>query len=329
MRFITGDDYTSTVQNVLSNGQETRCAIAFWGHEWINYFDGLIQPIQIICNLESGATNPSIIEKFRHKKNIELRTHCRLHSKVVLSGNNAIIGSANASANGLSLEDSELRGWIEAGVMTQNPEIIADADQWFNRLWGDAIDVKQMDSSKLNMIIESWKDRRRRRHPDLMSPEVSILAKLKNDPEWFKDSNILIVITRDSASMEAEKTFHRILPKIEEQDNADFYEDFTELPSDHFIVDLYYGPRKGFEFTGLFKTPDPPIISKFRYEDGGQGTITLCSKVKSIQGMIVSNEDERLLKQRIEELWQAKHPSEDESGTFIDVYSAREILFPE
>lgn len=43
-----------------------------------------------------------------------------LHAKVYLSSNGVVVGSANASANGVGLEAGEQASWIEAGSARRN-----------------------------------------------------------------------------------------------------------------------------------------------------------------------------------------------------------------
>src|SRR4051812_40767983 len=76
------------------------CAVAFWGAgaelKW-----GKLQKrkIRIICNLSMGGSNPSVIEKMMELYSV--RQHDRLHAKVYIGKNEAVITSANASTNGL------------------------------------------------------------------------------------------------------------------------------------------------------------------------------------------------------------------------------------
>jgi len=332
MKFISGKAYSQAVEEIVSLEKEMKCAVAFWGADWISHFKKLTQPIQIICNLESGATNPAIIEAFHGKANIQLKTHPKLHSKVFLTSECMIIGSANASANGMSLEDSELNGWIEAGLAVDDPVSINDAHDWFKRLWGskESQYVEELDPSKLKTIENAWKRQRGTREKPPALPRTSLLDALKTDPDRFKDSKLIIVITREDASDDAKKAFAQIMKTspVKGESNVDFYEDMIELPPDHFIIDLYYGPRRGFGFFGLFKTPDPPMTHRFRYDDGDYGEITLCAKLPSIDGMTISGEDEKLLKQHIHELWDSEQAIGDEDAKFIDVFVARKILFP-
>lgn len=56
----------------------------------------------------------------------------RLHAKVFIGRDRAVVASANVSINGLALEGAETASWIEAGIVTEDIDAIRD---WFDDLW--------------------------------------------------------------------------------------------------------------------------------------------------------------------------------------------------
>jgi hypothetical protein len=129
MAFLSGNCLTEAIREVLS-GSDVRCAVAFWGQG----ADGLFQPVKgarIVCNLLSGGTNPAVIELLV-KSGANVKHSDDLHAKVYLSNLGAVVGSANASANGLGLEAGEQAYWVEAGAKLDNTKVVAD---WFEELW--------------------------------------------------------------------------------------------------------------------------------------------------------------------------------------------------
>lgn len=108
--------------------------------------------VKIICNLTSGGTNPSVIETIpRHC----IRHHEALHAKVYLGDDDAIVCSANASANGLGLEGQEQQAWKEAGCRTNE---IIDIILWFNKLWEESAEITD---ELLAEAKRRWADRQR------------------------------------------------------------------------------------------------------------------------------------------------------------------------
>jgi hypothetical protein len=66
---------------------------------------------------------------------VAVETHSQLHAKVWIGDDRIVEGSANASADGLGLEGSELTRWIELCHETSDPKIIDNAKTWFEYLW--------------------------------------------------------------------------------------------------------------------------------------------------------------------------------------------------
>src|SRR5262245_45086497 len=125
--FIRSKNYQDAINSVLATTGELFVAVAFWGRGAEQLFSAsAARLLKIVCNLRSGATNPKTIEALRRYKNIQPRQHDRLHAKVMVSDNGAVIGSANLSCNGLNLEGEEVEGWEEAGFFTREAEHIAE-----------------------------------------------------------------------------------------------------------------------------------------------------------------------------------------------------------
>ena len=115
-----------------------KIAVAFWG---IHMAELLLNAVskngvdqcQFICNLESGATNPDLIQKLFDRK-VAIKTNPTLHAKVVLTRLECLTGSANLSANGLGVENKNAF-WEEAGILTNDPAVHVTAEEWFDALF--------------------------------------------------------------------------------------------------------------------------------------------------------------------------------------------------
>ncbi len=328
MKFIFSENNSLEVIKLLNTKSDLKCAVAFLGAEAEKILPHNNKNIKIICNLESGATNPYLIEKLKNR-NIPLKTNKRLHSKVYLASDIcAIVGSSNLSANGLSFEGEELNGWVEASIKLEDKKTLEEIDAWFCSQWENAIDITDDLIEKAKI---AWKDKRNTRKNN-SHDDSSILNQLQKNPLQFKDKRIFISIYRiNGPSNEAEEKFNIVKEQLNINERLTYWEDWSELPEDSYFISLYFGPKKGFKFESYYYVPTPKkdYIEKIQYPDGKSSEILICFLQDSIKGMTLSPKDKLKLQENVEKLWEIdKHSSKDEA-TFISLYEARNILFPE
>lgn len=331
IKFVSEEDNSRAVFEMLSSKKKLKCAVAFWGEYAWDCLNESNQIVKIICNLESGATNPFLIKKLMTKSNFHIKTNQNLHAKVILAEDTAIIGSTNISANGLSMEDEEIKGYIEASIVTSDKNVLTSINEWFERQWESACEINKY---LLKLSEERWLDKRKSRLNKVVqknNKKMSLLEALKNNTHEFKDRKIFICIYRSYASPEAKNKFSEV--KTEMQSNSksilDFYENWSDLPEDSYLIDIYYGSRGGFEHNGIFKTSKPHIIEKFEYENGEEGEITICFRSNSVMGFKITKHDKDLLRNNISALWKSEksNVTEDESARIISLYDAKSCLF--
>ena len=104
MRLLTGTDVHREVVRIMSRTGEVMAAVAYWG-DGASERTGITRKksrnkARVICDLLSGACNPAEIDKLM-KLGVQVKTLDRLHAKIWIGGNTVILGSANASKNGL------------------------------------------------------------------------------------------------------------------------------------------------------------------------------------------------------------------------------------
>lgn len=182
MTFLVGEALEKAIRKV-TRGAEVRCAVAFWGHRAEKLFSDP-RGARIICNLRAGGTNPGEIEKLKAAGAI-VRQSDRLHAKVYVGRDWAIVTSANASANGLGLEGQEQASWIEAGVELKDPSAAAG---WFEEQWKGSREIEDKD---IREAKSRWKHRRRNR-PSLNSfddfetevLELPLFSWWSKGPKW-------------------------------------------------------------------------------------------------------------------------------------------------
>lgn len=149
MKFINNKNYHKEIENLFSKEENLDIAVAFFGKDAIKLFnDAKNKKIRVVCNLESGACNPFLIENILKISNVHVKTNHRLHAKTLIVNDTVIIGSANISSNGLSLEGNESSGWIETGVLTSSINIVSESKIWFDHVWNDSLKVVHNDLGK-------------------------------------------------------------------------------------------------------------------------------------------------------------------------------------
>ncbi len=327
MTFIYSDGNSDAINNLFQTVSKIKCAVSFLGGKVVKLISGYPEDIEIVCNLESGATNPYAVAELI-KQGVKVKTNKKLHAKVYLAlDETAIVGSANASANGLSYEDEELEGWIEAGIQVTDQKTLSEINSWFETQWELATDITP-DALKRAKVL--WRTRRNHRQLDKQGNK-SILSLLKNCPQQFKDKNIYISIHRlANASKEACDAFSKIEQQLKINEKLSFWEGWSELPEDSHFISLYYGPRKGFEFQGYFYIPPnkSDFIKDVQLDNGEYSDILVCFLRNSVENLELDKKDIDLLKNKVGDLWKSQNPDSADSGVYFSLYESRTILFP-
>lgn len=256
MELITQNSQTKElIESLMKEAADIKLAVAFWGkgaNESIKKVKN--KKLKIICNLESGATNPYEIIKIGKLigfKNI--RSIKNLHAKTYLTNNKMILGSSNFSANGLSLEGDETNKLIEANILVENRIVIKQAESWFNSLWNKA---KKIDQNYCHKYIPKWASNRKR----------NTSRKIQNN--FFKAfengeySNELIYIIIDSVPLtkEQEKLGNGLAKDATKDDlfyagkEINYWWGYYAIPRKAKIINYFLGERGGLYFTGIWET---------------------------------------------------------------------------
>ncbi|WP_447727203.1 phospholipase D family protein [Sphingomonas koreensis] len=160
MKLLDETTALDAIRTLLAEADHARLAVAFWGKGAISRL-GLDRPglsLEILCNLDSGACNPAELRRLLDLPGIELRSHPALHAKVYWTAGGAVLGSSNASANGLALESDAATGWHEANISIADPQVLADIDRRFTDLFTAGYPVGTDDLDRAALI---WKARAR------------------------------------------------------------------------------------------------------------------------------------------------------------------------
>ena len=196
MKFVDGTKAKSEIRKLLVDAKHIRIAVSYWGDGAVDALE--IQrlngrDIKIVCDLLSGACNPDEINKLRDVFGSDcVRKLAKLHAKVWIIDNHVILGSSNASTNGLTQEGREAEGLVEANVLVSDKEsssasFRAGVSHWFqDNIWRSATKITEHD---MELARERWKIQRKTRP----SPKHrTLLEALKVDPDIMKGKDVVI-----------------------------------------------------------------------------------------------------------------------------------------
>lgn len=101
----------------VCGGANVRCAVAFWGTgAAASLFPCGLQEATLICDISMGGTSRAALLEMGAPFNPKLMVRDGLHAKIYVSDRGPIIGSANASDNGVGLVPGAAGRLIEAGI---------------------------------------------------------------------------------------------------------------------------------------------------------------------------------------------------------------------
>lgn len=167
-KFLFGRNILTDIAEALRATKTADFAVAFWGAGAVNVLKlNTLTSARILCDAYSGSCNPNELEAIL-QLGFPIKTIRGLHSKVYLLPSVAIVGSANASANGLGNEGAESMN-EEAAVSFREAALVYDVQKWFEDLWKKGTDVAFGD---LHCIRKTWALRQASRYTNELSEIV-------------------------------------------------------------------------------------------------------------------------------------------------------------
>jgi hypothetical protein len=154
-------EITAAVHSIFSGATQVKCAVAYWGAGALTeVFKGVTtKDVSIIGDIYSGGCNPAELKKMIARYPGKM-LHCdRLHAKVYLSNKGVVIGSANASTNGMGMEGKEAKAHSEAVLLSRDPDVKRDAREWFDRIKKSAA-KNVVTKADIGKVRELWKRRK-------------------------------------------------------------------------------------------------------------------------------------------------------------------------
>jgi hypothetical protein len=256
-RFHNGPSALEWIRQRVANGEEATLAVAFWGNGAIEQIGLHSRPtansVHIICNLKMGGTNPFEVERLCKLPNVTVQQSDKLHGKVYSFDRAALVGSANASANGLSFEGAEAFAWDEANIVVNNTKVLEDINNWISRLDARSINPEDLTSAKT-----AWQLRRQVIAPVIGNERRSVL-ELAGNATLLGGRGVYVAVYLADMSEEAEDEIERA--KGEFGFLVDGFEDWKALPHNGTIICFRRGPRGGMNFDRVWKRLDVPDIT--------------------------------------------------------------------
>jgi len=197
------EDQQNLAQWVRNQSTHLNIAVAFWGVGAVEQLglDDAKKSYRILLDLSSGGSNPKVVAQLLKLRPKFVRCVDRLHAKAFIGKSEMVIGSANASANGLGAEGSEATHWCELGLTTKSPSDVAAAQDWFKALWGDS---KTITPKMLADAKTKW-ERRQKMRPQDPTTSTDLLTAAAANPDAFKNRGYYVTVSTERLSPKAAK----------------------------------------------------------------------------------------------------------------------------
>ncbi|WP_421865075.1 phospholipase D-like domain-containing protein [Parvibaculum sp.] len=264
--FLTQSEITTAIRNLTKRRDKLKVAVAFWGTKSVRETGIDVRQSDstiIICDLFSGACDPKEIRELLNV-GVEVRTLDGMHAKVWLCGNFLLVGSANASANGLAFGQSTTSKNVEAGILIESPSSSKKALEWFEQLSRRSLIVDE------NMICEAEELWNYNRQNGLRLSTSSLIGRLQDKNYNASIKNARLVVYRpEELSKESKRTFEKnVKGKAAYSENdlrygPPYYEDDSnwDVAPGTVILDFQAAARKVIEYGGIWQIRSDPFIN--------------------------------------------------------------------
>lgn len=323
--FLT-DNSLQKIQSITAAAGTKKFAVAFWGQGaaeqlGISKANGI--ECQILCDLFSGACNPKEMHKLL-SLGCEIKTIDGLHSKIYCNADQVLIGSSNASSNGLASNTKQFSGNVEANALVTERPFVDAVHKWFDEHWSlpstQSVTTTLVEESKPIWLTNSAMTRQ------LTNGLLSEIRQHPGFAQKLKARVIFYVFDKGSASAEraynlqgrarysdAElRFFADVLPYYEDRGGWNVH------PGDVFLDFECSKPKGRATFYGIWRVRKDPFIFVGRSKEH---RIILLDKLTDIDGLRVTGQDRKKMEQAIDRYMKSdpKHWEADQYGDFLDV----------
>lgn len=158
--FLYGEALSERIRDVV-RGKNLRCAVAFWGAGAVEELFGNEildrEDVWIVCDISMGGTNPDTLCALGAPNNENLGHIEGLHAKLYHSDAGMVVGSANASRNGIGFMNNAA-GLVESGMFIKSgTKTWKAARTWFEEdVWSQSTEI---DEPTLMTAQITWRNR--------------------------------------------------------------------------------------------------------------------------------------------------------------------------
>lgn len=294
-------ELASNFREICKNSSNISIAVPFWGKGAAKYL-GLnkisrSKKCRIICNVQSAACNPFEIKNILDLNFISIKSNPRLHSKLYAAGKWVIIGSSNASQNGLSPDQNSSIGLIELNTISDDAELVRRSNIFFDEIWNSS-DTFTVDNDVISEILSNWGNQPIKGN---IKRSKSILDACRDRPHLF--SNVFVAAFSDDLSPKAISAVDKYSKTISHIGDARGYQFDQTFKPGAWLIELDCTDLNRPRITGCAKVTDPLIRIDISRETSVQ--VAIDSKIKIICGEYVStltNSDRHILKKNAKEI---------------------------
>jgi HKD family nuclease len=333
--FVSDKRFASKLRDLMQEAESLVFAVAFWGEgasEQLGLHKLRVgQEAKIVCDLDSGGCNPKEVEKLMSLRGVTVKKLSGLHAKVYWSRHGVLVGSSNASANGLAYEANELAGNIEANTFSSDVSLIEQVKLWLdNRVLVEADEISKEDIKRAKT---RWTLKRETRGISTTkgNSRRNLLEEFKKSRDILADRKIVVWVREDEdLDAPAHEKFNDISAKLDDP-TLSCYQDSTAEPGT-IIIDFYHNSGqkiadvKRLRFDAMWQVPSDNHIHK--YPKKGKtpaGTILLCRKLKTFEGFEFSKEEIKELGEKVLQYFkQHKSKKGEREVPLIDILFAPE-----
>jgi hypothetical protein len=327
--FLDGPETQAILRQLRRSSPPAEMAVAYWG-EGASAMLGLDDPLvstKIICDLQSGRCNPREISYIRRLPMVQIKVLDGLHAKVYLFSCAAVVGSSNASSNGLTDGSSDGRYRSEANILLHDPAILQSLRTWFDRQWQLALNVtdEMCDSARRRWeIIQQSAPKLRQSH----SAPNTLLSRLRSHPAFFSRFPVRVLAYSPSeTSPQAREAFKAQAEGEYSAEELKSEEPFYEIDNDwslergELILDFTFGRRHSKpRYHGIWRVRSRPEIA-VQLPDAPQNRIVLCREEATVHGLAFPREEQiafrdfllHYMERRDGVKWQ-----DDDYGNYVD-----------
>ncbi len=275
MTFLDTLGTEAKIRTVLTEEGLIRAAVAYWGQGAVEKL-GIEKhhDLTVVCDLRSGGCNPNEIAKLQKiigKDNV--LTNDRLHAKVWIGKNTAILGSSNASTNGLCFEGDEAASLIEANAIVQDPTVVTSLDTWWTE--------KVLPGARAITPDDYTIAKRRHKQNRLKRPvpaQTDLIKALLTTPAVFEDRNFFVWVYESEEASKKAYAAHTKAKKELGDDKISFWVDAVKPPGSYIL---------SFEINEKFSSGLWQILGErhiYKYDDG-KHHLLLCRNINTFDGL--------------------------------------------